>query len=455
MSNLILIVDDQEDIRRSLTGILEDEGYQVLTASNGSDALEVAREEAPDLVLLDIWMPGMDGIQALESLKSQMPDLTVVMMSGHGTIETAVKATKLGAYDFVEKPFSLDKMLITIANAISFKELRTENEALRLASWGEHDLIGSSAAVELLRQQVQRAAPTATPILIYGEAGAGKEVVARSIHQLSPRCKKTFIAVNCSSIPDELLEGELFGYEGGGVPGRGRQRRGKFDLADGGTLFLDEIHELPLKVQGCLLRFLREHAFERQGGNRTVRANVRIVAASAAPLADLVSGERFSSDLFHELNVIPLVVPPLRERREDIPPLVQHFIELFHHREGWEPRRFDDAAMELLAGYHWPGNARELKNIVERVLIMAPGPVITAADIPLLPTVAEAVNAPSREIGSSLQKAREQFERQFLQEQLQGHHWDIDATALAIDLERTVLQRKLQQYGLTPSPGDR
>ncbi len=451
MSNFILIVDDQEDIRRSLTGILEDEGYQVVTASNGSDALDLARDEEPDLVLLDIWMPGMDGIQTLERLKSLMPDLTVVMMSGHGTIETAVKATKLGAYDFVEKPFSLDKMLITIANAISFKELRNENEALRLASGEEHELIGSSSAVTLLRNQVQRVAPTVTPILIYGEPGAGKEVVAHSIHQQGPRCKKPFIAVNCSAIPDELLEGELFGYEKGGASGRGSQRRGKFDLADGGTIFLDEIHELPLKVQGGLLRLLREHSFERPGGNKAVRANVRVIAATAAPLADVVSSGRFSGDLFQELNVIPFVVPPLRERREDIPPLVRHFVALFHRREGWEPRQFDEKAMELLIGYHWPGNARELKNIVERVLIMASGQVITVADIPPLPASAGVKDHPSEDTPPSLQKAREQFERQFLQDQLQGHHWDIDATAQAIDLERTVLQRKLLQYGLVPS----
>lgn len=449
MSNLILIVDDQEDIRRSLTGILEDEGYQVLTADNGSDAIEMAREEVPDLVLLDIWMPGLDGIQTLERLKNLLPDLTVVMMSGHGTIETAVKATKLGAYDFVEKPFSLDKMLITIANAISFKELRTENEALRLAAHEEHELVGSSPAVEQLRQQVQRVAPAGTPVLVCGEDGVGKELVARSIHHYSPRRNKPFIVVNCSALPGELLEGELFGHEKGVGTS---QRKGKFDLADDGTIFLDEVHELPLKLQGTLLRILREHSFDRPSGSRPVRLNVRVIAATSTSLADLVNCGRFSSDLFQQLNVIPLVVPALRERREDIPHLVRHFVTQFHRHEGWEPRQFDDGAMALLEGYGWPGNARELKNIVERVLIMTTGAVISADDMPLLLDHEVMASDMAQMAGrASFRGAREQFERQFLQDQLQAHQWDIDATARAVDLERTSLQRKLLQYGLAPS----
>ena len=349
MSHQILIVDDQEDIRRSLTGILEDEGYQVLTADNGTEALEIAREEVPDLVLLDIWMPGLDGIQTLERLKNLLPDLTVVMMSGHGTIETAVKATKLGAYDFVEKPFSLDKVLITITNALNFKELCKENEALRRASYEEHELVGCSAAVEQLREQVHRVAPAGTPVLISGEAGAGKELVARSIHQYSPRRTKPFISVNCAAIPGELLEGELFGHEKGAFAGATSQRKGKFDLADGGSIFLDEIHELPIKAQGSLLQILRERSFVRQGGSRPVRVDVRVIVATAQPLADLIRNGLFLHDLFQQLNVVPLLVPPLRERREDIPHLVRHFVTQFHRHEGWEPRQFDDEAMVFVA----------------------------------------------------------------------------------------------------------
>lgn len=451
MSNVILIVDDQEDIRRSLRGILEDEGYQVLTADNGNDALALAREEAPDLVLLDIWMPGLDGIQTLERLKNLLPDLTVVMMSGHGTIETAVKATKLGAYDFVEKPFSLDKMLITIANAISFKELRKENEALRLATHHEFELVGVSQAVEQLREQVHRVAPATTPVLIYGEPGVGKEVVARSIHQHSSRRTKPFITINCSAIPGELLEGELFGHEKGG--GVASQRKGKFELADGGTIFLDDIHELSLRAQGLLLHILREHSFERPGGNRAVRLNVRVVAATVVPLGEWVANGRFNSDLFQLLNVIPMLVPPLRERREDIPHLVRHFVNLFHRHEGWDLRQFDEGALALLQRYTWPGNTRELKNMVERILIMTSGVVVTADDMPLFITPDDGGEAGGAARGSeqtSFQGAREQFERQFLLDHLQAHGWDIDATARAVDLERTLLQRKLLQYQLTP-----
>jgi two-component system nitrogen regulation response regulator NtrX len=430
---------------------LEDEGYQVLTADNGSEAIELAREEMPDLVLLDIWMPGLDGLQTLERLKSLLPDLIVVMMSGHGTIETAVKATKLGAYDFVEKPFSLDKVLITIANAISYRELRRENVALRLSSHQDHELVGTSVAVQQLREQVQRVAPTTTPILICGEPGVGKEVVARSIHYHSPRNAKPFIVANCSAIPGELLEGELFGCEQGTGVDAGSQRNGKFDLADSGTIFLDEIHELPHKLQGLLLHILREHQFERPGGNRTVRVNARLIVASSAPLAELVERGLFNNDLFQLLNVVPLTVPPLRERRDDIQHLARHFVAQFHRREGGAARQFDERALTLFREYGWPGNARELKNTVERALIMTSQAVIAAEDIPQLLAIDEAPSGGGRlDDLASFRSAREQFERQFLQEQLTQHSWDIDATAQAIDLDRTLLQRKLLQYGLSP-----
>ncbi len=449
MAELLLVVDDQEDIRRSLTGILEDEGYQVLSTDNGAEAIDMAMEEAPDLVLLDIWMPGLDGIQTLERLKDLAPDLTVVMMSGHGTIETAVKATKLGAYDFVEKPFSLDKMLITIANALMYKELRKENQALRLASRVEHELVGISPAVEQLREQVMRVAPTTTSLLLAGEAGSGKELVARAIHQQSPRRNRPFIAVNCSAIPGELLEAELFGHEKGNFAGPDSQRRGKFDLADGGTIFLDEIHELPLTVQGTVLQVLKERCFDRPGGNRPVRLDLRVMAATETSLPAYVRDGRFRGDLLQLLSVLPLAVPPLRERREDIPYLVRHFVNQFHRHEGWELRQFDEGAMELLQRYNWPGNVRELKNIIERVLIMSVNPVIAADDIPL--TLEPDPDQSPAEPRCSLSGARERFERQFLQEQLEHHQWDLERTARTVELERTVLQRKIQQYGLTPT----
>ncbi|MDK9719273.1 MAG: sigma-54 dependent transcriptional regulator, partial [Trichlorobacter sp.] len=273
MSKLILVVDDEETIRISLGGILEDEGYQVLNAENGADALDLIREEVPDLVLLDIWMPGMDGIQTLDRIRNLFPDLTVVMMSGHGTIETAVKATRMGAFDFIEKPFSLDKVLITIANALNFKELRKENEALRQSVQKEHEMVGSSAVLEILRGQIQRIAPASTPVLIQGEEGVGKELVARAIHHYSPRRDKPFVSINCMAVPEQLLADELFGHERGAYAGATSQKRGRLDLADGGTLFLDEIQELSLRAQGELLRILTEQSFERCGGSRLVRVD--------------------------------------------------------------------------------------------------------------------------------------------------------------------------------------
>lgn len=459
MSKLILVVDDEESIRISLCGILEDEGYQVLHAENGADALDLIREEVPDLVLLDIWMPGMDGIQTLDRVRNLFPDLTVVMMSGHGTIETAVKATRMGAFDFIEKPFSLDKVLITIANALNFKELRKENEALRQSVQKEHEMVGSSAALELLRGQVQRIAPASTPVLIHGEEGVGKELVARAIHHYSTRRDKPFVAINCMAVPEQLLADELFGHERGAYLGADSQKRGRLDLADGGTLFLDEIQELSLKAQGELLRILTEQCFERCGGSRPVRIDVRVVAASSRSLFQAVKDGQFREDLFQLLQVVPLTLPPLRERQEDIPLLVKHFVRQFHRREGWEPKTFDDSALACLQTYDWPGNIRELKNIVERILIMAAGPIVTADDLPeLMPggSCRGGAAEPHESIDGeecgveSLRSARERFERDFILQALQQSLWDLDKAAAALEMERTALQRKLLQYGLKP-----
>ena len=460
MSKLILVVDDEQSIRISLAGILEDEGYQVLHAENGADALDMIREEVPDLVLLDIWMPGMDGIQTLDQIRHLFPDLTVVMMSGHGTIETAVKATRVGAFDFIEKPFSLDKVLITIANALNYKELRKENEALRQSVLKEHELVGVSAEIEKLRGQLQRVAPASTPVLIQGEAGVGKELLARAIHHYSSRRDKPFVAINCMAVPEQLLADELFGHERGAYAGADSQKRGRLDLADGGTLFLDELQELSLQAQGELLRVVTEQAFERCGGSRPVRVDVRIVAASTCSLAQAVKAGQFREDLFQHLQVVPFVIPPLRERREDIPLLVRHFVRLFHRREGWEPKQFDAAALDSLQQYDWPGNVRELKNIVERILIMAAGPVVAADDLPeLMPgggrrltAHGDAAGEPGRNVTGSFRTAREQFERDFMLQALQQASWDIDKASLLLEMERTTLQRKLLQYGLTPTP---
>ena len=459
MSKLILVVDDEASIRISLKGILEDEGYQVVLAENGADALDMIREEVPDLVLLDIWMPGMDGIQTLDRIRNLFSDLTVIMMSGHGTIETAVKSTRMGAFDFVEKPFSLDKVLITIANALNFKELRKENEILRMAALKEHELVGSSLVVEAVRSQIQRIAPATTPVLIQGEEGVGKELIARAIHHYSGRSDKPFVAINCMAVPEQLLADELFGHERGAYTGANSQKRGKLDLADGGTLFLDEIQELSLKSQNELLRIIADQSFERCGGSRPVRVNIRVVAATSCSLEQLVREGLFREDLYQYLQIVPLELSPLRERREDIPQLVTHFVRQFHRREGWEPKNFDDSALACLQNYDWPGNIRELKNIVERILIMAAGPVVTADDLPeLLPggrcqhasDITGEVSYVDEDKIDSLRSARERFERDYILQSLNKYSWNLDKSAEALHLERSALQRKLVQYGLTP-----
>jgi two-component system nitrogen regulation response regulator NtrX len=458
MPRIILIVDDEASIRISLSGILEDEGYQVVLAENGADALDMIREEVPDLVLLDIWMPGMDGMQTLERIKNLFSDLTVVMMSGHGTIETAVKATRMGAFDFIEKPFSLDKVLITIANALNFKELKKENEALRLSALVEHEIVGPSEVLETLRAQVQRIAPASTPVLVLGEEGSGKELVARSIHHYSTRQDKPFVAINCMAVPGELLADELFGHERGVDARSASQKRGRLDLADGGTLFLDEVQELPFKAQGELVRIIVEQSFERCGGLHPVKVDVRIIAATSHSLELNVRNGLFREDLYRCLNVVPLKLLPLRERREDIPHLVRHFVNLFHRREGWDPKTFDESALACLQNYDWPGNVRELKNVVERIFIMASGSVVSAEDLPeLMPdgacSSAVSVREDSAEgdfgIGS-LRSARERFERDFILQRLEQSVWDLDKAALLLGLERTALHRKLVQYDLTP-----
>ena len=453
MSKTILVVDDEKDIRISLTGILEDEGYQVLTADNGAEALECARQEVPDLVLLDIWMPGMDGLQTLEKLKTLFPQVTVIMISGHGTIETAVRATKLGAFDFIEKPLSLDKVLISVVNALRMKELRVENEELKRAVANEYEMIGSAPVIAALREQIMRVAPTTASVLVTGENGTGKELAARSIHYYSLRRDRPFIAINCAAIPEELIESELFGHEKGAFTGAVAQKKGKFDLADNGTLFLDEIGDMSLRTQAKILRIIQERCFERVGGTKLVTVDVRIVAATNKKLDEEISQGRFREDLYYRLNVVPFQVPALRERREDIPLLVQHFVSQFYRREGHDPKTFSSEALALLAGYDWPGNVRELKNIVERILIMTPGRTITAVDVPELrgaPAVADLFEQRSEGFAviGTLREAREEFEREFIIQKLEENDWNISRTAEVIELERSNLHRKIKSYGI-------
>lgn len=454
MSKTILVVDDEKDIRISLTGILEDEGYQVMTAASGVEALESARQDLPDLVLLDIWMPGMDGLETLEKLKTLFPQVTVIMISGHGTIETAVRSTKLGAFDFIEKPLSLDKVLITVSNALRMRQLRVENDELKRAVGNEYELIGCSPVMSTLREQIMRVAPTNASVLVTGENGTGKELVARSIHYYSQRRDKPFIAINCAAIPEELIESELFGHERGAFTGAVAQKKGKFDLADGGTLFLDEIGDMSLKTQAKVLRILQERSFERVGGTRVVTVDVRIIAATNKDLDEEIRQARFREDLYYRLNVVPFRVPSLRERVDDIPMLVPYFVGQFYHREGCEPKVFLPETLELLCQYSWPGNVRELKNIIERILIMTPGRVVSPSDIPDLQVEKGLIGLPcsSEEGGGgvmgTLREAREEFERGFIVQKLEENDWNISRTAEVIELERSNLHRKIKSYGI-------
>jgi len=452
MSKTILVVDDEKDIRISLTGILEDEGYQVTCAASGVEALESVRQDMPDLVLLDIWMPGLDGLETLEKLKTLFPQLTVIMISGHGTIETAVRSTKLGAFDFIEKPLSLDKVLITVLNALRMQDLSVENEELKRVVGNEFELIGENQVMTALREQIMRVAPTSASVLITGENGTGKELVARSIHYYSQRGNKPFVAINCAAIPEELIESELFGHEKGAFTGAVAQKKGKFDLADGGTLFLDEIGDMSFKTQAKILRILQERCFERIGGTRQVNVDVRIIAATNKSLDEEIRHGRFREDLYYRLNVIPFRVPALREHKDDIPLLVPHFVSQFYRREGREPKLFSPDAVALLHQHDWPGNVRELRNIIERILIMASGKIITPADIPAfylnMTDVEDEMKLGAFNTQGTLREAREGFERDFIIQKLEENDWNISRTAEIIELERSNLHRKIKSYGI-------
>jgi len=449
----ILIVDDEQSIRESLTGILQDENFRALLATTGEEALGVLKAENPDLVLLDIWMPGMDGLETLEQIREIFPDQMVIMMSGHGTIETAVKATKLGAYDFIEKPLSLEKVLLCIQNAFKVGELMVENRSLKAKLAREHEMIGDSPAIRQLKQQIEVAAPTSGWVLITGENGTGKELVARAIHYLSRRRQKLFVEVNCAAIPEELIESELFGHEKGAFTGATNPRKGKFDMAHEGTLFLDEIGDMSLKTQAKILRILQEKKFERVGGNRTIEVDVRVIAATNKDLQAEIRAGNFREDLFYRLNVLPFHVPPLRERREDIPLLAKHFLELFCRQESREIKVLSEEAMQAFNRYSWPGNVRELKNIIERLAIMIPGMEIRPGDLP--ETIRDGrqggVGTPLTGIDSdNYREAREEFERQFLLQKLEENDWNVSRTAEVIDMERSNLHRKIKAYGLEP-----
>jgi two-component system nitrogen regulation response regulator NtrX len=448
MAETVLIVDDEESILRSVSGILTDEGYATATAPSAERALAALEKLPPDVVLLDIAMPGRDGLHVLEELKQKRPELPVIMMSGHGTIDTAVRATKLGAYDFLEKPLSYDNLLLCIRRGLESARLARENRLLREQLLGQSEIVGESPVMQKLKAQIAIAAPTDGWVLITGEHGTGKELVARQIHLQSLRSGRPFVAVNCAAIPEELIESELFGHEKGAFTGAIQTKRGRFELADGGTLFLDEIGDMSMMTQAKILRILQEHRFERVGGTETLQVDVRVIAATNKDLEAEMAAGGFREDLYYRLNVIPFHVPPLRERVEDIPTLIARFAARFASEAGRPLPHLSDAALRRLVEYPWPGNVRELQNIMERLVLMTPGGEIGVDDLPPQIASAERVRQLRASSGRSLAEARARFEREYLLERLRDNDWNISRTADGVGLARETLSRKLRSLGI-------
>jgi len=453
MSARILVVDDEAEIRRSVRMILEYEGYDVLEASSGPEGLAMIERDAPDLVFLDIKMPGLDGLEALQRIRQANESLPVVIISGHGTVSTAVEATKLGAFDFIEKPLASERVLVTIRNALDQTRLQSENKTLKRAVEARHQMVGESTALRQIWDAIKRAAPTNATVLLLGESGAGKELVARSIHRNSLRSRERFVQVNCAAIPEELIESELFGHEKGSFTGATEKQIGKFEQADRGTIFLDEVGDMSAKTQAKVLRVLQEGEVERLGSARTIKVDVRVIAATNKDLEQEIEKGTFREDLYFRLSVIPIRVPPLRDRRDDIPTLVRHFVDLFSRENNRKPQRFTPAALDHLQKARWKGNVRELRNTVERLLIMTPGDVIDIDDV--RDAVRADVRAPpsvepnERDRPGTLREFKESAERAFLVEKLRENAWNISKTAEVIGTPRSNLYKKLEQYAIS------
>jgi len=461
MSKKILVIDDETSILDSLAGILTDERFTPICVASAEEGLEHLKSETVDLVLLDIWMPGMDGIEALKLIKAEHPELQVIMISGHGTIETAVQATKIGAFDFIEKPLSYDKILLAINNGLRFSRLETENLILRQKTESKPTLTGNSPAIKQLKEQIERVAPTDAWVLIRGEHGTGKELVAQTIHRLSTRNNKPMVEVNCAAIPEELIESELFGHEKGSFTGAQTNKRGKFDQADGGMLFLDEIGDMSMKTQAKILRILQEQTFERVGGNQTIQVDVRVLAATNKNLEEEIETGNFRADLFWRLNVVPIHLPLLRDRTEDISLLVDDFVEDFS-RKGLGRKAFTKEALAIMKTHTWPGNVRELRNFVERLVIMcpdeeisgeivlqylhqaSPGTPVTIMDSPAL--------APYR--ANTFKEAKREFEREYLMSKLRENNGNISQTAELLGLERSHLHKKMKALAIDLAGSD-
>lgn len=450
MSHRILVVDDEHGIRAALGQLLEYEGYEVRAESNAPAGIATFEKWKPHLVFLDVKMAGMDGLEGLRRMRQIDPSASVVMISGHATIQTAVEATQLGAYDILEKPLDTDRILVLLRNALQHQSLQEENARLRETIESRFEIVGKSYAIRALTNQIEKVAATPARVLVTGENGTGKELVARAIHRLSPRAGKPFVEVNCAAIPSELIESELFGHMKGSFTGAVSDRAGKFEQADKGTLFLDEVGDMSLAAQAKVLRVLQDGEVSRIGGARPHRVDVRVLAATNKTLEEEIAAGRFREDLYYRLNVVPLHVPPLRDRREDIPLLAQHFANQLSQREGAPSRTLDPSAMEVLQRFDWPGNVRELRNAIERVMILASGPRITGADVARL-TGARPPDGSG--LGSLLEcRTYEEFktaaERAFLLHKLREMDWNVSETARVLDMPRSNLYKKIERYGL-------
>jgi two-component system, NtrC family, nitrogen regulation response regulator NtrX len=442
----VLVVDDEREIRESLRGILEEEGYKVLQAENAEVCLETLKSRSCEVVLLDIWLPGMDGMDALERIRQMEDPPEVVMISGHGTIETAVKATKLGAFDFLEKPLSLERTLIVLKNALDAHRLRRENAEFKKQLQNKSVIAGESIPMKALRQQIGVMAPTNGRVLIYGESGTGKELVAHAIHAHSLRKDNLFVEVNCAAIPEDWIESELFGHRKGALPGAAGDKEGKFEKANEGTLFLDEIGDMSLKTQSKVLRTLDEQKFTRVGDDEPIKVDVRVIAATNKNLEEEISRGNFREDLFYRLNVIPFYVPPLRERKEDIPLLARHFLKEFSAAYSRRPREITEDAIEVLMRYSWPGNVRELRNVIERLVIM--NPTVNRIERKHLPPLMHREGSRATSGFSTLHQARAAYERDYILKKLDENHGNVSRTAEVLGLERSHLYRKMKTLGI-------
>jgi two-component system nitrogen regulation response regulator NtrX len=447
----ILVIDDEAGIRQALGQLLEYEGYAVQTVPSGLDGLTAYEAFRPHLVFLDVKMAGIDGIETLRRLRAADPAAVVVMISGHATIQTAVEATQLGAFDILEKPLDTDRVLLLLRNALTHADLSEENSRLRQTIESRYEIVGNSFVIRALLERIDKVAATPARVLITGENGTGKELVARAMHRESPLARKPFVEVNCAAIPSELIESELFGHLKGSFTGAVADRAGKFEQADGGTIFLDEIGDMALSAQAKVLRVLQDGVVTRIGGNKPVQVNVRVIAATNKDLEQEIAEGRFREDLFYRLNVVPIVVPPLRERREDIEPLVVYFLQQFAQRDGLPRRGISTEAIARLAELEWPGNVRELRNTVERLVILAAGPHIAVTDVERLVgrRAAEPTGLGSLADCRTFEEFKDAAERSFLLAKLRAFDWNVSETARGLEMPRSNLYKKIERYALT------